>query len=54
MQEGDLAPQAHTDVREFPDWYKPYTFNYESDGYMLLFFAGFALFGYSYINDINE
>ena len=28
MKEGDLAPYAHQNVREFPDWYKPYGFNY--------------------------
>ena len=41
-------------MRKFPAWYKPYGFNYFSDGYMLLFFGVFALFGYSYINDICE
>ena len=51
---GDSAPIAHNDVRVFPAWYKPYTFNYTSDGYMLLFFGGFFLFGYSYMNDIKE
>ena len=51
---GDSAPIAHNDVRVFPAWYKPYTFNYTSDGYMLLFFGGFFLYGYSYMNDIKE
>ena len=41
-------------MREFPEWYKPYTYNYMSDGYMLLFFGAFVLFGYSYLNDIKE
>ena len=54
MSVGDSAPLAHTDVREFPDWYKPWTYNYMTDGWMMLFFGAFALFGYSYINDIKE
>ena len=41
-------------MREFPAWYKPYTYNYTSDGYLLLFLGGFSLFGYSYLNDIKE
>lgn len=51
---GDKAPLAHQDVRKFPAWYKPYGFNYFSDGYMLLGFGTLALFGYSYLNDIKE
>ena len=38
----------------FPAWYKPYSFNYTSDGYFLLFLGVFGLFGYSYLNDIKE
>ena len=41
-------------MRKFPEWYKPWTFNYTSDGYMLLFFGVIGLFGYSYMNDIKE
>lgn len=51
---GDSAPLAHQQVRVFPDWYKPYTYNYTSDGYMLLFFGVMGIFGYSYMNDIKE
>jgi hypothetical protein len=51
---GDAAPLAHQQVRAFPDWYKPWTYNYTSDGYMALFFGVIALFGYSYMNDIKE
>ena len=54
FQAGDQAPLAHRSIRAFPDWYKPYTFNYTSDGYLLLAFAVFTLFGYSYMNDIKE
>lgn len=54
MKVGDEAPHAHQNIREFPAWYKPYSFNYDGDGYMLLFFGVFALFGYSYLNDIKE
>jgi hypothetical protein len=51
---GDKAPLAHQDTRKFPEWYKPYQFNYFSDGYMLLGFFIMALFGYSYFNDICQ
>ena len=51
---GEEAPLAHQDVRRFPEWYKPYTFNYTSEGYFVLFFFGMMLFGYSYNNDICE
>ena len=54
MKVGDSAPLAHQDIRKFPDWYKPYTFNYNGDGYLALFFGGLCLFGYSYMNDICE
>lgn len=54
FQVGEKAPLAHQDVRKFPAWYKPYGFNYTSDGYMLLVFGVFGIFGYSYINDICE
>lgn len=45
---------AHQNERVFPDWYKPYSFNYQSEGYFLLTFGVFGLFGYSYLNDIKE
>ena len=60
---GEVAPLAHQNVREFPDWYKPYTFNYHSEGYFLLAIFGFCIckcvfpnfeVGYSYLNDIKE
>ena len=51
---GDKAPLAHSEVRKFPAWWKPYGFNYFSDGYMLLAFFTFAVFGWSYFNDICE
>ena len=54
MKVGDKAPLAHQDTRKFPDWYKPYTFNYHGDGYLALFFGGLCLFGYSYLGDICE
>ena len=54
LSEGDQAPLAHQDTRQFPDWYKPYTFNYHGDGYMALFFGGFLIAGWSYTNDICE
>ena len=54
MKVGDSAPLAHQDTRKFPDWYKPYTFNYHGEGYLALFFGGMCLFGYSYLSDIAE
>ena len=51
---GAEPPLAHRSVRKFPDWYKPYTFNYTSDGYLLLGLGTIMLFGYSYMNDICE
>ena len=45
---------AHTDVRVFPAWYKPYTFNYTSEGYLCLFLGVIGIYGYSYMNDIKE
>ena len=54
MQVGEVAPLAHQDTRAFPDWYKPYTFNYSGDGYLLLFFFGLCGAGYSYLGDICE
>ena len=54
FSEGDKAPMAHTDVRVFPAWYKPYTFNYTSEGYLCLFLGVIGIYGYSYMNDIKE
>ncbi len=54
LQPGEQAPLAHVNERVFPDWYKPYMLNYQSEGYFVLIFAGFCLFGYSYLNDIKE
>ena len=54
LKPGDQAPAAHQNERVFPDWYKPYSFNYTSEGYFLLGLGGLAIFGYSYLNDIKE
>ena len=54
MVEGHQAPLAHTNMREFPSWYKPYGLNYQGEGYTMLIFFGIAIFGYSYTNDICE
>ena len=53
-QEGDLPQYAHQKVREFPEWYKPYTLNYLGHGWLAFFLSGGALLGYSYMNDIKE
>ena len=52
--EGEEAPLAHQQVREFPDWCKPYLFNYSSEGYLALFLGIFALMGWTYNRDICE
>ena len=54
MQPGDKAPYAHQNVREFPDWYKPYGFNYQSEGWALFIFGGICVLGWSYLRDIKE
>ena len=41
-------------MREFPDWYKPYGFNYQGDGWLALLLGGFLVFGWSYMRDIKE
>ena len=53
-KEGDLAQYAHQNVREFPDWYKPYGFNYMGDGWMIFLLCFMGALGYSYLNDIKE
>ena len=54
FQPGEHAPHAYQNTRAFPDWYKPYQFNYTSEGYFALGLGGIFLFGYSYMNDIKE
>ena len=54
MEAGDKAPYAHQNVREFPDWYKPYGFNYSGDGWLAAILGAFTLFGWSYLRDIKE
>ena len=54
MKEGDLPHYAHQNVREFPDWYKPYSFNYSGNGWLALGFGGICFGGWTYINDIKE
>ena len=51
---GTEAPIARADTRAFPDWYKPYTFNYSGEGYLALFFGVFCIYGYSSLGDICE
>ena len=54
QEAGDKPELAHQNVREFPDWYKPYSFNYSGDGYLALFFGGSLFLGWMYTNDIKE
>ena len=39
---GAAAPNAHQNIRKFPDWYKPYTFNYTGEGYFVVALLGGA------------
>ena len=41
-------------MRVFPAWYKPYGYNYDADGYLVLFYAICTIYGFSYFNDIKE
>ena len=41
-------------MREFPDWYKPYGFNYMGDGWLVFLTVFLCGCGYSYLNDIKE
>ena len=52
--EGTLAPYAHQNVREFPDWYKPYNLNYLGHGWLAFFIFSVTLFGWRYLNDIKQ
>ena len=54
LSPGDKAQYAHQNVRVFPDWYKPYGFNYQGEGWLITFLGGFVILGYSYMNDIKE
>eukprot|EP00347_Sterkiella_histriomuscorum_P022579 403337949 len=51
---GANAPLAHQNTRKFPDWYKPYTWNYEKEGYFVVLLGGFALLSWSFFNDVKE
>ena len=51
---GDKAQYAHQNVRKFPDWYKPYGFNYQGDGWLCFILGGFVVAGWSFKNDIKE
>tara|TARA_B110000977_G_C10763892_1_gene371834 strand:- start:212 stop:541 length:330 start_codon:yes stop_codon:yes gene_type:complete len=51
---GDKAQLANQNVRVFPDWYKPYGFNYQGEGWFAFFFLGTCVGGWSYMNDIKE
>ena len=53
-KEGDLPQFAHQNVREFPDWYKPYGFNYDGNGWLVFILFSMTLGGWSYFNDIRE
>ena len=41
-------------MREFPDWYKPYGFNYQGEGWLAFILGGFLVLGWSYMRDIKE
>ena len=45
---GDLPEFAQQNVRVFPDWYKPYGFNYSGEGWFVFILGGFAIGTYTY------
>ena len=54
FEPGEKAQLAHQNVRQFPDWYKPYGFNYMGDGWLAFILGGFFVMGTMYMNDIKE
>jgi len=46
FKKGELAPQAYTGYREFPDWYKPYTTNYFGNGFLIISIVGLSFASY--------
>ena len=53
-EQGEKPQLAHQNVRVFPDWYKPYGFNYMGDGWFVFLFSGMIVMGTFYMNDIKE
>eukprot|EP00356_Strombidium_inclinatum_P004831 CAMPEP_0170494630 /NCGR_PEP_ID=MMETSP0208-20121228/14753_1 /TAXON_ID=197538 /ORGANISM="Strombidium inclinatum, Strain S3" /LENGTH=148 /DNA_ID=CAMNT_0010770713 /DNA_START=21 /DNA_END=464 /DNA_ORIENTATION=- len=51
-KEGDLANYAHQNIRKFPEWYKPYGFNYDGQGWLVFLLGALCVGGYSYLNDV--
>ena len=39
LHPGDEAPLGYLGKKHFPDWYKPYSYNYYGNGFLLLGFA---------------
>ena len=54
FEPGEKPELAHQNVRKFPDWYKPYGFNYMGDGWFLGLLSGMLVLGHFYMNDIRE
>ena len=46
--QGDLPQLAYQNVRKFPEWYKPYLWNYNGHGYLFLYFCVMALYTWTY------
>lgn len=40
---GEQAPFAHQNQRVFPDWYKPYLYNYNGEGYLVVILGTFLV-----------
>lgn len=40
-------------MRKFPDWWKPYRWNYYGEGYFICGLALLCIYGYSYTKDIK-
>ena len=51
-QEGDSPELAYQNIRKFPDWFKPYMFNYYGHGYLALYFFFIMLYGWTFKKEI--
>ena len=54
LKPGDKPPLAYQNVRQFPDWWKPYRFNYNSEGYFIVALSIIMIYGWMYTSDIAK
>ena len=53
FEEGEGPQLAYQNVRVFPDYYKPYSFNYYGHGWISAYFFIIFLYGYTYQKEIK-